>query len=154
MKTIPLSQGKCAIVDDEDYAKLIEHKWYANKMGGIWYAMRACNGKKIYMHREIMGLYCYNKDMIDHINHNGLDNRKINLRVCTCSQNHRNRIPTKKTSKYKGVHWNKQKKRWRVFIYVSNKHVLLGQFKDEIIAAKTYDRAAKKYYKEFAYTNF
>ena len=159
MKTIPLSQGKCAIVDDIDYAVLVKYRWYAGKKGSTWYAMRSYKGKKIYMHRYIMGLFCYNKNMIDHINHNGLDNRRINLRLCTCSQNHRNRIPTKKTSKYKGVSWNKQKKRWRAFIYIRDekynyRQLFLGQFGDEVLAAEAYDNAAKEYYKEFAYTNF
>ncbi len=103
---IPLTQGKFAIVDAEDYDWLIRYKWHACKCKNTYYASRVRGGKTIKMHREIMrapkGLVC------DHINHNGLDNRKRNLRLCTNAQNcYNQRASATGTSKYKGVSWHK-----------------------------------------------
>ena len=106
------------------------------------------------MHRIIMNppphLY------IDHINHNTLDNRKTNLRFATPAQNTRNaRYPKKNTSsKYRGVWFNKQTKKWRSQISINRKRKQIGYFKNEIDAAKAYDQAAKKYYQDFAVLNF
>jgi hypothetical protein len=100
----------------------------------------------------------------DHINHNGLDNRKANLRVATRKQNvwHRRKFSGRtydglkqpSRSKYKGVDWSKEMKRWRVRIRVNGKRLYLGSFENEIDAAKAYDEASKKYHGEFAALNF
>ena len=95
--------------------------------------------------------------LVDHINHNGLDNRKANLRTATCAQNNVNRrsIKTKNSpSKYKGVYWSKRDNKWQVQICYNYKIRTIGQFNDEIEAAKAYDEAAMKYHKEFAVLNF
>jgi len=117
MKKIPLTQGKYAIVDDSDYERLNKYKWYVNKIGHSWYAVRDIRlptGKlKIYMHRFVLGLGKSDKHQIDHINHNGLDNRKANLRIVTRSQNHMNTITNYGTSKYKGISWHKLSRKWR-----------------------------------------
>lgn len=94
--------------------------------------------------------------LVDHINHNGLDNRKANLRLATAAQNARNRqkCKSKKTSKYKGVCWHKRDKKWTGRILVNSKSIALGYFEDEKEAARAYDRAARKYYGEYAEPNF
>lgn len=154
MKTIPLTQGKVALVDDEDFEYLSQFKWAAHKTGPNLYADRysAINGHggRIQMHREIM---CFPKGMeIDHIDHNGLNNQKNNLRVCTRKQNAANTKSYGK-SKYRGVFIDRDKY-IRAAIKIQDKYTYLGSFKTEIDAAMAYDKMAKKYYGEFANLNF
>ena len=106
------------------------------------------------MHRQI--LHPPGHLFVDHINHNGLDNRKANLRPATCAQNNYNRIHLRKSqsSKYTGVSWQKQSKKWMVQIRYKGRRIFLGLFEDEIQAAKAYDKAAKIYHGEFASLNF
>ena len=105
MKKIELTQGKFALVDDEDFEWLNQWKWYANHLGYTWYVVRSVRYdnevKAILMHRSILNAKI--GEEIDHINHNGLDNRKKNLRICTRSQNNMNRNKLRGTYKYKGV---------------------------------------------------
>ena len=106
------------------------------------------------MHREV----CKVADdmLVDHINHNGLDNRKANLRPATWAQNIRNRKKyfDKSRSRYKGLVWDRYSNKWRARICLNRTQIQLGSFDDEIEAAKAYDRAAKKYHGEFASLNF
>ena len=106
------------------------------------------------MHRQIMKAPA--GFVVDHINYNGLDNRKANLRLATLTQNNRHTRRTihPGTSKYKGVCWYSREKRWAVRIHADGKTIPLGYFKDEIQAAKTYDKAAKTYHGDFAALNF
>ncbi len=160
-RRIPLTQGKYAIVDPDDYKRLSKYKWYAKKCGKTFYASRTVwtgkNKKRINitMHRQIINPpYPL---VVDHINHNGLDNRKANLRPATRTQNNMNRLCIKRKgspSKYKGVIWHKHTKKWNVQICYNGKRKTIGYFNDEIEAAKSYDKAAKKYHKEFAVLNF
>ena len=158
-RRIPLTQGKYAIVDPEDFERLNKHKWYAVKCKHTFYAIRCIGPRKrrilIRMHREIINPPDHL--VVDHINHNGLDNRKANLRPATHAQNNYNKLIIKRknsSSKYKGVTWFKNSKIWRARIDVNGQRKFLGYFKDEIQAAKAYDKAAKMYHGEFATLNF
>ncbi|MFC1794763.1 AP2 domain-containing protein [Planctomycetota bacterium] len=160
-RRIPLTQGKYAIVDPEDFERLNKHKWYVSKSPNTFYAVRNIRigprkrNIRIRMHREV--IHPPDHLVVDHINHDGLDNRKANLRSATRAQNNFNRsiiIRKDSSSKYKGVCWHKSEKRWRAQINVNGERKILGRFKDEIHAAKAYDEAAKKYHGEFASLNF
>ena len=151
---IELSWGKWAIVDAEDYEQLSKYRWCAIQTGRNWYAKTFDrNGIILSMHRFITnapkGLF------VDHKNHNGLDNRRSNLRLCTHAQNQQNTKPRSGgTSKYKGVFWEKAKKKFRAKITHNRKGIHLGYFDDEIDAAKAYDKKAVELFGEFAYLNF
>ena len=153
-KRIKLSWGKWAIVDAEDYGRLRKYKWCAIYSGRSWYAKTfGMDGTVLSMHRMVVdaakGL------IVDHIDHNGLNNRRSNLRLCTRKQNNYNTRPRKGcTSKYKGVSFSKEKNRFRVFINYNKKQYYIGVFKDEIEAAKAYDKKARELFGEFAYLNF
>ncbi len=151
VRYIPLTQGKVAIVDADDYPSLIRFKWCASRNSRIFYALATINHRNMPMHRFIMNPPA---DMVvDHINHNGLDNRRSNLRVCTTTQNIRNSLPNK-GKKYKGVSFIKAKKRFRASIRYQGNRSIIGSFKDEVTAAKAYDKKAKELFKEYAYLNF
>ena len=166
-RRIPLTQGKFAIVDPEDYAWLSQYKWQARKDGPSYYAARTfnINGKKFnrQMHREIIlrhspdACSLLNSDLVvDHINNNGLDNRKVNLRIVTQRQNCWNSRAKfiSRSSRYKGVSWHSKMRKWVSKISIDGKSVHLGYFDNEIAAAKAYDAAAKKHRGQYAYLNF
>jgi hypothetical protein len=142
-----------AIVDAEDYDRLKKYKWCAVEEGN-WYAKTfRRDGMPLWMHRLVIdapkGLY------VDHIDHNGLNNCKSNLRLCTNAQNQQNRRPNRGgSSRYKGVHKLKSYKKFRARIVHNKKAIHLGYFKDEIEAAKAYDKKARELFGEFAYLNF
>lgn len=156
-KLIPLSQGKHAIVDAEDYEWLIKWKWCYHHWG---YAVRTerqkINGKKkdktIMMHRLIMDTP---KGMdTDHIDTNKLHNWRSNLRVATRTQNKQNTNKRKgATSRYKGVCLKTGQIKWTAQIFIGNKKIHLGLFDSELDAAKAYNAAAPKYFGEFARLN-
>lgn len=158
MKTIPLTQGKVAIVDTSDYEWLNRFKWYATKGHQTYYAVRNITvGKKRrrlqQMHRIILGLQRDDKRQCDHRDSNGLNNQLSNLRVCTSRQNCRSQRKKGNISKYKGVHWNKRADKWRSLIRTNEKRIYLGLFNSEIDAARAYDVAAPKHHGNFAITN-
>ena len=106
------------------------------------------------MHREILGLENRDGKTTDHVNHNGLDNRESNIRVCTCTENQHNRRPEKnRSSKYKGVSRVESRNNWVAYIRNNGTLMYLGHFRDEIEAAKTYDAKAIELFGEFAYIN-
>lgn len=172
MKYIKLSRGKRTMVDDDDYAYLTQWAWYANRsvmktIRTIWYAYRQYrdpnkkNAKgqakqvSVAMHRVIMN--APRDTQVDHINGDGLDNRKQNLRLCTPAQNLWNsRWLATPNKPYKGVHKDHSLKHpgWRATIGYGNKTIHLGWFKSAKVAAKAYDNLAKALYGEFACLNF
>lgn len=158
-KEIPLTRGYVALVDDDDYERLSQYKWYARKsQSGKFYAARKSpseNGKQkhIWMHREIMNTPSGMET--DHINGLSVDDRKENLRVCTSSQNKMNRGKrSDNTSGYKGVSWDKSKKRWQSRIHVNKTTKHLGYFSTAEEAARAYDKAALEIHGEFSVLNF
>lgn len=158
MKLIPLTQGHHAIVDDEDFEEVNQHKWCINKdRSRTIYAARPIKIKMkwilCYMHRQI--LKAKSGQYVDHRNHDGLDNRKSNIRICTNAQNNHNRKPQPGySSPYKGASWDRSTRKWRARIRVQGKELHLGLFVNELDAALVYDAAARKHFGEFAYTNF
>lgn len=160
MKTIPLTQGKVALVDDEDYELVMKYKWYvlkdSNSLGTTIYARAApwAEGRAqcVLMHRLVAGAP-KGKD-VDHINNDGLDNRRENLRVCTRSQNNGwQRKKPGRTSRHKGVHWDSANKKWRALIKTNQKTIHLGRFATEDEAARAYDYAAVERFGTFARLN-
>lgn len=162
MKQIPLTKGLVALIDDEDYDRISRHKWHSqyNSKTKSWYAIHGeyvGNGrqKTIRMSREV--LRAEPKQLIDHWNHDTLDNRKQNLRVCSNAQNqHNQRKHTEGvSSRYKGVSWRQRGNcgRWVVTIKINDKSVYLGSFKDEKEAAIVYNKAASIHFGEFACLN-
>jgi len=147
MKELPLTQSKFALVDDDDYPYLISFKWYAVRNGNAFYAMASVhseNGKRttITMHRLI--IKSPNGMVIDHIDGNGLNNQKSNLRIVTNRENFQNRHGKKeKTSKYPGVYKTKSKtsKKWAAQIQIDGKIKYLGTFEIETDAAQAYKNA-------------
>lgn len=151
MKTIPLTKGQLAIVDDEDYAELSQYKWhystgYAYRRGR---ASRGEDNKKcISMHRQLLSPP--NGMDVDHINQVRSDNRRANLRIVTHRDNTLNARVCRGRSTYRGVSWEKRRKHWIANIVVNYKQLYLGSFKTEQEAALAYDEAAKKYFGTYA----
>jgi hypothetical protein len=157
MKELKLKNGMLSFIDDEDYEKFSIFNWNALKIGRRFYVTRQ-NKHTEYLHRIIMN--CPKGMQVDHIDGNGLNNCKNNLRLCTNGQNNMNK--EKRTtqcgkspvSPYKGVTWNKTSKKWAVRVTFNNKVYCVGSYMDEILAAKMYDQKAQKLYGEFARLNF
>ena len=152
---IPLTQGYAALIDDDEIERVLPYLWRTINNNGILYA--GTGGRSpLFMHRFIMNLpYGSSEPQVDHINLNGLDNRKSNLRIATRSQNMANRLkPVGGTSRFKGVGWDSSRSKWRAQIMVMYENKFLGRFTDEEDAARAYDEAAREYFGEFARTNF
>lgn len=163
MPEIQLTQGRVAVVDADDFALLSQFKW---RLHVGRYAARSCKGKVVLMHRVILSLSDEREG--DHINGDGLDNRRVNLRQVTRRQNLMNKKPYKRYvnrrsgtpwSQFKGVSWGgslgHETKPWRARIHVGpGKERQLGRFATELQAARVYDKAAREHYGEFARLNF
>lgn len=155
---IRLSRGLVALVDDEDVALVSEGwAWHAIPSSYTTYAGRrvaACWADKPVtemMHRLILGSP---EGRVDHINGNGLDNRRCNLRVSTPSQNGGNRrAGSTGSSRFKGVSWHKRQQRWVAYIRVAGRRIQAGSFVSEVAAARAYDDAAREAFGEFAALN-
>lgn len=153
MKQIELTQGQVSLVDDADYIWLNQWKWYAVNFRGHFYAAREEKGRHLYMSREILGLRQGDKRQADHINHNTLDNHRVNLRICTHQENTRNQKAYRgSSSQFRGVLWFNNS--WKASIKTNEKSKYLGSFSNERDAAYAYDLAAIEYHKEFANLNF
>jgi hypothetical protein len=156
MKIINLTQKQYTIVDDDDYENLIKFKWYARKDCNTYYALRfKYNNKKhteILMHRLILN--APNNFKVDHIDGNGLNNQKYNLRLCTSQQNNFNMgISKHNKSGFKGVSFCKSRNKWYAYIMINGRTKNLGRFLSINEAALKYNNAAKKYFGEFARLN-
>lgn len=160
MKTIPISNGMAAIVDDADFERLSKLKWHVNRkdVAEGWpapYASFSLPNRKIKhvrMHRYLLAPRP--SESVDHINGNALDNRRENLRIATHSQNQANRRRlTRNTSGFKGVTWNKSILKWQAAIKVNGKSIHLGMFVNAADAAIAYDRKAVEAFGSFASTN-
>jgi hypothetical protein len=135
-------------IDLEDYEKVRGYRWRLNGDGRVFHGKRFKA-----LSRLIMGV-TDPKIQVDHINHNLLDNRKENLRICTGAENTRNMQRLKRnTSGYKGVSWDKNRKKWTAYIHKNNKQIYLGRYQTKEQAAEIYNEAAIKYHGEFACLN-
>jgi hypothetical protein len=142
MREISLSRGKFAIVDDEDYEGLNQHKWYALKACRTWYAARRAGTDFVYMHAVLAQTPKGAKT--DHVDGDGLNNRRGNLRICTDAQNACNQTRKRRgehTSRYRGVHWDKVNCKWLVNITGAGFKKNLGRYSCEFYAAGVYDAA-------------
>lgn len=163
MKTIPLTAGYEAIVDDEDFERVSRLTWYAHisrRKNGSIHTVYTRHDKmvkrkrtRVYLHRFIAGIE-NPKVQVDHANNNGLDNRRENLRVCGQSQNNANmRKPRHNTSGFKGVTWFAARGKWVAQIVVRGQHKTLGYFTSREAAAKAYNDAALAGFGKFAKVN-
>lgn len=145
MKEIHLTQGKVALVDDADYEWLMQWKWYAQKNRRTYYAVRrtvSLNGvhETILMHRQILGLSFGDPREGDHREHDGLDNRRLNLRIVNHRQNQWNQRKAHR-SRFPGVRWNKYHEKWQVCPNIHGKERFIGYFVEERTASEAYQNA-------------
>lgn len=157
MREIQLTRGKVALVDDRDFEAMSHYKWHARKGVRTWYAEGHGHREDgapthLSMHRLIMG--APEGMQVDHIDGNGLNNTRENLRLCTRAENQFNRACSGGKSKYKGVSLHRNGKKWRAQIWFADKRVDLGLFIDEEDAARAYDEAARRLFGQFARLNF
>lgn len=153
-REIPLTRGFVTIVDEADFDWLNQWKWHHINRRYVARARAHITGEfvNIMMHRLIMS--CPEDMFVDHINGDGFDNRRENLRICTLHQNMMNRRKNSATSsQYKGVYWCKKDGAWHSSIRFNHKLKYLGQFESEFEAALTYNKAALEYFGEFANIN-
>jgi hypothetical protein len=154
--SIPLTQGKVAVIDAEDWPELAQHKWHAKLCSGKWYAATrkgprgAC--RVIYMHRLLLA--APDGQQVDHKDGDGLNNTRSNIRLATIQQNHWN-VPQRKggSSRFIGVYRDRSRNKWMARIRINYRAVNLGRFDDELAAARAYDEAARQR-GEFAVLNF
>lgn len=142
-----------AFVDEEDAHLFDKWHWYPHHVGTNIYVRGYIRGRReethTYLHRVLLGAVAGQE--VDHINGNGLDNRKANLRFCTRSQNNANRQTTQsRSSPYKGVHFEKQTGKWRAEIHKDGKKYRLGRFERIEDAAEAYKNKSIELYKEFS----
>ena len=152
---IPLTQEQRTLVGVEDYELVRDTgPWYATWAPSTkgFYAKGRIEGKLTYLHRVIVNPR--DDEDVDHIDHNTLDNRRLNLRVATVAQNQGNQRPRKgASSKYKGVYWNKIASKWQAYIKAGGIQQTLGYFDCEEEAARAYNAAALETFGEFAKLN-
>lgn len=149
-RKIHLGKRKFAIVDDEDYGFLNRWKWSFNRYA---YRGKKVDGKQknISMHRVVMDVE--KGQQVDHINGNKLDNRKANLRIATHSDNTHNKKKCRGGTPYKGVIFEKDRKKYRAAITLHRKIYYLGRFKSPEDAARAYNKKAKELYGRYANLN-
>ena len=150
---IELTKGMQAVIDDEDYELIRPYKWFAIPKGKTAYAIGYrhgfSTGKRVSMHAVLNPEF----ELTDHANGNGLDNRRVNLREATKSQNAAN-CRHKSTSGFRGVCWHKRRQRWTVQLKLNYRNILYAHFDAKEEAAREYDKVAKEVFGEFACLNF
>jgi HNH endonuclease len=154
MKRIELSQGKFALVDDADYPSVSKFRWYASRTGRRVYAVR--NLKKGESGSRLLHRFLIPSQIeIDHRDGDGLNCQRRNLRPATKQENQRGfrRKAAGASSRFRGVSWHRGENKWRATITINYKDIHLGYFQDEILAAKKYNQAARKFFGEFASPN-
>jgi hypothetical protein len=145
-----------ALVDFTDAEEVLKYTWRAHKGYLTFYATASIGGTTVRMHRMLLGLgrcASLKDDVTDHVNGNGLDNRKSNLRVCSSSQNARNRRRSHSRSGHKGVSWDKVHGVWQAHVKLHGVKKKIGTFSTPELAAAAYDREATRLYEGFARTN-
>ena len=152
VRRIPLGKGLFATVDASDYEQVSKYRWYATHNGGknVYAATTTKDGKTMHMHRMLMRPR--KGYVVDHIDGNGLNNRRCHLRVCTHAQNMANRTPRGGSSQFVGVYRSKDK--WLAHVTHRGKYHYVGIFDDEVEAAKARDRKAYALHGQYAYLNF
>jgi hypothetical protein len=154
-REIPLTLGQVALVSPEDFDHLSNFNWQArwSKACNTFYAQRVTSvteGRYCFMmHRQILNLTKGNRSQADHINHNGLDNRRCNLRIVTVSQNNIHRRTRVGSSGYRGVCWHKLNNRWVSSIKCGGKQIHLGYFLTAKEASQAYEEAASRLHGEY-----
>lgn len=157
MKEIPLTQGKVALIDDEDYERVMQYNWTVYQSHKRWTFYAHCHPTTgtTELHRFILGLKRGDRVMVDHRNGNGLDNQKSNLRICSYSENQWNHvIPINNTSGYIGIGYHKKSKKWYARSCVQRKHFYLGSFDNKNKAAIAHDKAVLHLHGDFATLNY
>lgn len=151
---IPLTQGKVAVIDFEDFEKVRPYKWQAHRTKTRWYATRTFGKRFVKMHRFLLDAAKGNK--VDHRDGDGLNNRRDNLRECSNAENCRafRKKWSGSTSKFRGVSWHKSSSSWVSQLCFNGKVFHLGCFKHQEDAARAYDKKAKEIFGEFAQPNF
>lgn len=153
VRAVPVGE-RFAVVDEEDFPKVEHLTWSeAWRSKDLVYAVARVPGSErlVYMHRLVLGVR--EKVLVDHWNGNGLDNRRSNLRSCDSVQNQGNRRPSVHSSRFKGVYWDRTKKKWSAQIVWGGRAILIGRFDREEYAARAYDGAALAVFGEFARLN-
>jgi len=150
VRRVPLSQGLFATVDAADYKEIRKHRWSVLRVGTKVYAQTLIHGRHVLMHRFL--LRPRKGYQVDHIDSNGLNNCRSNLRVCTAGQNQANRRPRGGSSRFVGV-W-RRRDRWVAEIRHRGRRYSLGCYADEVEAAKARDRKAVELHGVYAYLNF
>lgn len=161
---IPLTRGLVALVDDRDAAAVRVHRWAAMRGIRTWYAHRSGIPRQGGGYTgQLMHTFLTGWPRVDHVNGDGLDNRRANLRPASAVQNAQNsRKYRRSSSRYRGVFWKSSRRRWMAQIYISEpdgqqprcRKIHLGTFVDERAAAHAYDIAAREHFGQFAAVNF
>lgn len=153
---IPLSQDRFTVIDDDDFKFVVGYTWYAAKNGRTYYAQTHVKDGAVWRTVKLHQLLLPDAVKVDHIDGNGLNNSRSNLRTATTAQNGANRKKDKRptSSKFKGVSWHRPKSIWISRIKVAGKGCHLGYFASEEEAARAYDKAAIMYFGEYAHLNF
>lgn len=160
-REIPLTRGFVAVVDEDDYERFARYKWMALVIPrpdreDLVYAVREAGPRtartSILMHRSVLGAAA--DTVVDHVNGNGLDNRRVNLRLASKSLNAANANKPRRrrasTSKFKGVYFDSSRRRWSVRV----QRRFVGRYLSEEEAARAYDRVARDVFGDFARLNF